>query len=285
MSPAMPWFGASSHLRLLLGLGTVTVVPMLAAIVALMFGIDIAGMNPAPFAVALGLIGMGWLIGTSQMLDGTIASDIRADALAETRTLTACAVEMQRANAVLQETLAATRARLDLLSVERDDLAVQLTLDPLTGARNRRAIGADFDINGTGTVLALLDIDHFKTINDTLGHDVGDRVLKHFVRLLRARLGEALPVYRVGGEEFVIMFPEGRMDEVAALLDGVRADLRADPLTRMGDPVTLSFSAGLALCTHVAQGFDDVFKMADERLYDAKTQGRARTMWQAVSGV
>jgi diguanylate cyclase (GGDEF)-like protein len=127
--------------------------------------------------------------------------------------------------------------------------------------------------------MALLDIDHFKKINDTLGHDAGDRVLREFATRLRAALNDSLPVYRIGGEEFVVLFPQAEMETVSALLADFRADLKDANLVRNDDAITVSFSAGLAKRDYAAQTFDAIFKQADERLYAAKLTGRAKTVF------
>ena len=195
--------------------------------------------------------------------------------------------DLRAINLRLEAALSDNQKRLQEISVLRDDLERQLTIDPLTGVQNRRGIEQAFDnlcaqstSGGECLVMALLDIDHFKKINDEFGHAVGDRVLKDFSRLLRARINAEWPIYRVGGEEFVIFFPHARVDKIAELVDRFRDDLQQNAFTRLSDPVPLNFSAGLAEATTEGETFTEVFKTADERLYFAKMDGRGKTVYE-----
>ncbi|WP_226783050.1 GGDEF domain-containing protein [Oceaniglobus trochenteri] len=248
--------------RLFLVLIAVTVLPLLGSVAWLLAGAGTGTIDPIPYTVAVGLVGLTWLICANHNMDMRAG---RGAALHRTRHLEAA--------------LNAAEARLADMAGQCADLERQLNLDPLTGVNNRRGLEAAFDAHGAGTVMALLDIDHFKKINDTYGHAVGDRVLKDFARLLRVRLNDALPVYRVGGEEFVVFFPEAELETVAAFFDKFRRDLQLDTFTRTTDRVPVSFSAGLALRNHAGLGFSEMFKLADDRLYAAKTAGRARTVF------
>lgn len=236
-----------------------------AVVAAYVIAVNLAGISPAQFAVGVAIVGLACLSVTT----GTpAASD-----------LTARVAELERAKTAAEVALKTTQSRLGQLMAERDTLAVQLTLDPLTGAQNRRGLDAAFANHGAGMVMALLDIDRFKSINDTLGHDVGDRVLRDFTARLRGSLNDSLPVYRVGGEEFIVLFPQAKMAEVAQVLAAFRQDLQDYQVTRAEDGITLSFSAGLALRGAASDSFSDLFKLADERLYKAKVTGRAKTVY------
>ncbi|WP_158234158.1 GGDEF domain-containing protein [Oceaniglobus indicus] len=257
----------SRHFRLIMALASLLALPMLTAVALSVMDIRIAGIDSARFALTAGLVGFGWLIGAHHVM----SEDVPAGPVNE-------APRLKRANSELERVVSQMKAEMAQLQEQRTELEFQLTIDPLTGVQNRRGLHAAFDAHGTGTVLALIDIDHFKKINDTLGHDVGDRVLKDFACMLRSRVDVDTPVYRVGGEEFVILFPASDLETIAARLDRFRIDLQADTFTRISDRAPISFSAGLALHTDANQTFDTVFKQADERLYAAKTAGRARTV-------
>lgn len=168
--------------------------------------------------------------------------------------------------------------QLNAVTYHRDSLAREINIDPLTGAQNRRGLDLGFDAHGAGTVFAMLDLDHFKNINDTLGHDVGDRVLQNFASVLQNRLGNETPVYRIGGEEFIILFPKGQVADVVELLDDIRDELQNTNFTRMSDSLKVSFSAGLAMREEFTQSFDEIYKQADDNLYVAKTTGRGKTV-------
>lgn len=175
-------------------------------------------------------------------------------------------------------TLVAARREADLFSARMHRLA---TTDVLTSLPNRRAMieAAEEKIAATGTeplTLTVLDIDHFKSINDGFGHEVGDNVLKEFARRCAEALGSSYPIGRIGGEEFVVLMSGIDLGKAADLIENVRRAVIAEPMSLPGGrtlPVT--FSAGLAQ----AISGDDwrmLFSRADKALYRAKAEGRDR---------
>ncbi|MCP1468872.1 diguanylate cyclase (GGDEF)-like protein [Sphingobium sp. OAS761] len=163
----------------------------------------------------------------------------------------------------------ATRAHLD-------DLHVAAHEDPLTGIGNRRGFHAQIDALPAelrrGTV-ALIDLDHFKQVNDQLGHDEGDRVLQAFAGRLAAQVRRADLVARWGGEEFVIFFQNVIEDEASWSLARIARQMRIDPIGHL-DGRPISFSAGLS---HWSDGqLEDALAAADGALYQAKEAGRDR---------
>ncbi len=142
--------------------------------------------------------------------------------------------------------------------------------DPLTGVLTRGA----FDTrarrraeNGGSAVLVLLDLDHFKGINDTRGHVGGDRVLAATGALLRRHLRQTDVVARYGGEEFALLLEEVSLDDAVALCERALADLSST--------IDVTFSAGVA---RLDGSFEEAFRRADFALYEAKRSGRARVM-------
>ena len=125
----------------------------------------------------------------------------------------------------------------------------------------------------TQLALVLLDLDHFKQVNDGFGHPAGDRVLVEVARRLErtVRAGEVLA--RVGGEEFAWLLPASCADEAVAAADRIRAEIAARPFGRAG---TLTMSAGVGLMPTPCEG-DVLYRMADRALYEAKQRGRNRT--------
>jgi diguanylate cyclase (GGDEF)-like protein/PAS domain S-box-containing protein len=126
--------------------------------------------------------------------------------------------------------------------------------------------------------IAMVDIDHFKVINDTYGHEIGDRVLKEFARVCLETLREQDIVGRIGGEEFAILFPETGMShamEVAERLRQAIANFRL-PMER-GLPVQFTVSLGVASLTDADMNIDVFLSRADIALYEAKKNGRNRT--------
>jgi diguanylate cyclase len=157
--------------------------------------------------------------------------------------------------------------------------------DQLTGLANRRAFESRFrraviQARETGTPLALAfcDIDHFKQINDTHGHDVGDRILKFVAQRLASASGNNCFVARHGGEEFVMLFEGLTAEEAGRIVDNVRADLEERRLVakQSGEPIgRVSFSAGIATLAEGETG-RAMLRAADQALYKAKSEGRNR---------
>lgn len=163
-------------------------------------------------------------------------------------------------------------------------------IDPLTGLHNRRyleshletLIARAFQTNGHLAVV-VTDIDHFKSINDTYGHDAGDRILQQFSERLKQNTRGADLACRFGGEEFVLVLPDSNLEAAYQIAERMRADIAAQPFeidnqTRV--PITTSL--GLAILE-----FDDdtpasLFKRADNALYVAKQAGRNRVMADAA---
>jgi diguanylate cyclase (GGDEF)-like protein len=152
--------------------------------------------------------------------------------------------------------------------------------DPLTGLPNRRYILELLDEalaavgrSGTGLCAALVDIDRFKTINDTYGHDAGDAVLQHFAEAFRRSLRPGDHLGRIGGEEFLLLLTGIRLNDVARLIDGIRAGFPPAILPDQATRRPVAFSAGLA----EALPSDDrssILYRADRALYAAKADGR-----------
>lgn len=167
--------------------------------------------------------------------------------------------------------------RIRLLSRERDEARVQelaaralADLDPLTGLLNRRSFLAR-TIGRTGEhVLMIADLDHFKLVNDTIGHDGGDEVLRVFARALRASLPPDALIARIGGEEFAIVTPAGREVDPERILARLRSERMPFDLT-----VTASIGASRgALMTEI--DWKTLYRRADRALFSAKAEGRDR---------
>ncbi len=160
--------------------------------------------------------------------------------------------------------------------------------DRLTGLYNRghfdRALQLEFARSGRyqhPIALAILDIDHFKQVNDDFGHPIGDRVLRAIADRLAAGVRRTDLVARYGGEEFVVLFPETTRDNALARIEVLRREIAEHPL-ELGDGrmLTIGFSAGIAAVPDDsdATGPDSLLACADARLLDAKRAGRARSV-------
>lgn len=166
----------------------------------------------------------------------------------------------------------------------RNGLAEQIGTDALTGCLNRRALEsrlrADWRLakrRGTHIALAAIDLDHFKQINDTKGHPVGDIVLQQLAGIMKSTARDTDAVARFGGDEFLILLPDTGWQ--GALTFAERLRRRVDDFTfgPPGNPMTITISVGVAL----ARGTDpispeELLKEADRSLYKAKQQGRNR---------
>jgi len=123
--------------------------------------------------------------------------------------------------------------------------------------------------------LLLLDIDHFKGINDTHGHAAGDAVLRHFGLLATATLRTGDHVGRVGGEEFGVLFPDMRSDAVMEVAARLLDSVRRTPCSHGGSTISYTFSAGVAEWMP-GENLQVFFERADRKLYAAKSGGRNR---------
>lgn len=129
-------------------------------------------------------------------------------------------------------------------------------------------------LNGAPLTLAVLDLDHFKTLNDTLGHSEGDRVLRGVERLLSGSLPSGSVIGRIGGDEYACLLPETAAETALILLDEVikHFHIHRDPHW----PKSLGLSVGLASRPAHATHYADLYRAAEEALLRAKREGRAR---------
>ncbi|UCJ17931.1 GGDEF domain-containing protein [Pseudomonas sp. MM211] len=155
-------------------------------------------------------------------------------------------------------------------------------LDPLTGLPNRAAWTERLELElsrwqryGGDLLLAVVDIDHFKRINDDFGHLAGDKVLKIIAGELFKRLRKTDFIARFGGEEFVLLIPSTPMDGGLKLLDTLRTAIENCPFHFKGERVTITLSGGISSFS-AAERSEQVFERADQALYRAKRGGRNR---------
>ncbi len=177
------------------------------------------------------------------------------------------------------------------LARRNDELQVEAATDPLTSLPNRRAFDERFSElvkmqargpigEGRSLGLLLLDLDHFKVINDTHGHNVGDDVLRLVGDMLRSQTRGNDFTARFGGEEFIMLIPDASNAELFAVGERLRlavADLEVP--VEDGTVVTITTSVGAALLDGTIDGEPEraLIELADRRLYEAKRSGRNRT--------
>ena len=172
--------------------------------------------------------------------------------------------------------IAGLTLRLEASRAELDRLAHQ---DPLTGIANRRAALARLETWTAGAepvVLAIADLDHFKRVNDRLGHDGGDASLVHFAGMLRKLVPPGWLIARIGGEEFLLAARGIDPADFAARIEAVRTAIAITPLITPSGPWHLTASFGIA-ASRDGENAGRLITRADTALYAAKQGGRNRT--------
>lgn len=163
-------------------------------------------------------------------------------------------------------------------------LLEKATIDELTGLQNRRDGIAQLEVLHKDSArkkrpycIAMIDIDHFKLINDQYGHTNGDIVLRLFANLVKTELRSSDVCFRYGGEEFVILLPETQLDEGYTVVERLRQVWAGKRLTLSDyQSVHSTVSIGLAQCNASSTSFEQMLQICDKVLYDAKSGGRNR---------
>jgi len=176
----------------------------------------------------------------------------------------------------------------------RDNLDHSLELavtDQLTGLHNRRYMSGQLDalvkratLGGDAVAALLIDVDHFKKINDGFGHDVGDEVLREFaVRLASNVRAIDLPC-RFGGEEFVVVMPDTSLEDAHRIAERIRLHVAGSPFRVMNgaELLTVTISIGVAATVGAGDNPDALLKRADEAVYEAKASGRNKVIARAA---
>jgi diguanylate cyclase (GGDEF)-like protein len=232
---------------------------------------------PLVLALVLGLVrGLGGLLGGWTVLDGWPSPA----ELAQTHEGVP-SVAMVLATWVLT---AATTLSMMALLIWRLIARIQhlMRFDSLTGALNRRAVEAELVIaqalleRGHSYALVLIDIDHFKAVNDRLGHAGGDAALKHCVAVWRDALRSLDQIGRLGGEEFCVLLPGAPLERAVEVAERLRAALEGTPLKWAGAEVQLTASFGVALPQVNDPQGEVALARADAQAYRAKALGRNR---------
>jgi diguanylate cyclase (GGDEF)-like protein len=168
------------------------------------------------------------------------------------------------------------------------------TTDELTGAVNRRGFYTRFDAeierarrNQSDLCLAIIDIDHFKSVNDTYGHLTGDFILREVAHHIMQNMRKSDLLCRFGGEEFTIVLPETTLRSAADLLERIRRKLERMTIETEVGPIQITFSAGITLLgedVHLdsMKAISQALARADEALYQAKQYGRNRVICTEV---
>jgi diguanylate cyclase (GGDEF)-like protein len=167
---------------------------------------------------------------------------------------------------------------LERAVLQHEHLRDQAERDWLTGLHNRRFLARELaspsSTNAGVLSVAVVDLDHFKEINDRHGHKVGDQVLVRTAELLREVLRASDIIVRSGGEEFLVLMPRTAANAAAAGCDRICRAIREEPWDRIAAGVTLTTSVGVATAEDNADDLEALVTVADGRLYDAKAAGR-----------
>lgn len=189
--------------------------------------------------------------------------------------------ELRENNALLERRVAERTADLSEANRRLETLAA---MDPLTGAVNRRRLFELLEVeakrkgrSAPPMSVLLLDVDHFKRINDTHGHAAGDAVLRVLVERATATIRTIDTVCRYGGEEFVILLPQTPNEGAAQIAERLREALKAGPVVFDGTAIAVTASFGVAT-HHPDETVNDMLRRADALMYQAKTAGRDRVM-------
>ncbi len=185
----------------------------------------------------------------------------------------------------------ALRMTVHRRSLELDTMLRQIerlaTRDELTGALNRRSLQILLEeqlqlaaAGGQGFCVALLDLDHFKTVNDTYGHLTGDAVLKRFAELASSTTRGHERVGRYGGEEFLAIMNTSSLVGAAAAVERIRSSIANHDWAALAPGLTLTVSAGVALYKH-GDRVESLLQRADQALYRAKGRGRNQVVTEA----
>lgn len=195
--------------------------------------------------------------------------------------------DMQRSRDEMEETrkqVEASENKIRELESELDKTTNLVHEDFLTGTLNRRGMDDAFerefarsDRAQTPLCVAMLDIDHFKRLNDTYGHETGDDALIHLVHVVKEALRPTDVLARFGGEEFIIILPETDVDEGMKTMTRLQRELTKKFFLHKNEKVLITFSAGLAL-RKPDESSDAIISRADQALYKAKEAGRNRVI-------
>lgn len=192
--------------------------------------------------------------------------------------------DYQRNNEALHEQIQSSSQEIKTLRKKLDEANSMAKTDELTSLPNRRGFRETMQRliqNAIDTessfALLVLDIDHFKQINDEHGHLVGDAILRYLAKLLHHQTKGQDHIARIGGEEFVVMLPDTLYSSALSVADSIRKQVAARSLQMRKNhhPIRLTISIGVAMF-QLNEQFEDLFERADQSLYLAKNSGRNR---------
>jgi len=177
----------------------------------------------------------------------------------------------------LEQRLNASRDEINQLQENLAVVRAESLTDPLTGLLNRRGMDLALEqlrIQGRPFAVIALDIDHFKHINDSFGHDVGDQVIRRVAAIMNACSRGADILCRSGGEEFLMLLPDASEAAASGVAERLRQCVGQESMLEVG---AVTISLGIAVWPVHAENVERVLKLADAALYRAKREGRNQT--------
>jgi diguanylate cyclase len=214
----------------------------------------------------------------------TELSHILKDVMHDTRVIQASALRSHEELVLSKKQADEAESRIKELEQELEQISELVREDQLTGALNRRGLDETLtrelkrsDRNQSAISIALLDIDNFKQLNDSLGHVAGDRALKHLTQVIKETLRPADTVGRYGGEEFLIVLPDSDMQAGIEVMQRLQRDLTKKFFLHNNERILVTFSAGVAL-RRENEDFEDLVGRADKAMYKAKQAGKNRVV-------
>ena len=206
------------------------------------------------------------------------------EVLRETRNIQTEALASRDSMILARQEVQEAEQRIHSLEAKLQHMSELVREDQLTGSLNRRGLDDVFeretsraDRRGTPLCIALLDLDDFKRLNDTYGHQAGDSALKHLVKIVKDTLRTMDVIARFGGEEFLILLPETTVEAASQTMTRLQRELTKHFFMADNEKVLITFSAGVALrLPNETQA--DLVKRADRAMYEAKKTGKNRVV-------
>ncbi len=206
------------------------------------------------------------------------------DVVGATRTISKDTLSARDELNNMREQADKTQAEIAKLHQELDRVSTQARHDPLTGALNRRGLEETLEREistvrrkETPLSVSLLDIDNFKALNDTLGHEMGDSALSHLALVARECMRPQDTLARFGGEEFVILLPDTNLEKGIEAMTRLQRELTKRFFLAGSEKILITFSAGVAQLTNDESGMDAI-RRADQAMYLAKRAGKNRVI-------
>ncbi|MGI9294679.1 MAG: diguanylate cyclase, partial [Pseudomonadales bacterium] len=195
--------------------------------------------------------------------------------------------DLEEKNKRLRDALAREKEAKHEINFKNKELHVLATRDPLTDCLNRRALNEQFDElfaeaqkNDTELACIMVDIDHFKSVNDRFGHTVGDEIIKIVAETLKSKVRKMDSVGRYGGEEFCLLLPDIGIEFAELIAQRIRRAIRDGRSSKHLNGDKLTASLGISSTRHDVGNKEELLSQADKALYASKQQGRNRvTLW------